>query len=147
MTTTQKIPERFMNVARLWQHQYALTVPLIRENVVLPHDGGDDNMYQGAKAVTWKIRDANDMSSINAEIEVKLPFKCEQRFHDPDKPTSRGFPVAAYPYDNWVDRKRQVYIFHINLVDANKSRDDTTTQGTPFAAYGFDTGNQSKRPC
>jgi hypothetical protein len=52
MTTTQKIPERFMNVARLWQHQYALTVPLIRENVVLPHDGGDDNMYQGAKAVT-----------------------------------------------------------------------------------------------
>jgi len=83
-------------------------------------------MYQGAQAIIQDIKETNDMEDVASQIELKLPFQCKQCFHDPYEPQSEGYELAVYHLkEAGYGSGRQVYIFHINLVDAKESQKDT----------------------
>jgi len=126
---TAKIPDPFLGVTHYWKHKY---------KHALSHDEESyDNMYQGAQLIIQDIKETNDMEDVASQIELKLPFQCKQCFHDPYEPQSEGYELAVYPLkEAGYGSGRQVYIFHINLVDAKESQKDTNS--TPFRrAYGF----------
>jgi hypothetical protein len=125
LKVSSKIPDRSLDVSRLWELQYS------------GMNGSDTTMCQAASAIIKDIRDANNMGPIESVIEIKLPFKCKQRFQDPydNGANAVGFEFAAYPYDGGSDL-RQVYMLHINLAGVDESRADYKGK-SPFKAYGF----------
>ena len=60
------------------------------------------------------------MEDIMASVELKLPFPCKNQFHDPCRPTGKGFYLNSYPHEK--DDTRRFYVMHVNLVDAAQPR-------------------------
>jgi hypothetical protein len=129
MRVRSNAADQLVGMDRLHRFQY---------DTVLPVGGGSDNMYQNVLAVEQAIRTAYDMQGPYTEVEITLPFKCRQRFHDPYKPDDKGHELDVYPVDASAQGLvQQVYILSVNLVALDQEH--VNQEGaTPFRAYGFD---------
>jgi len=113
-----RIVERFIDMRRIHK---------IYEDVLTGDmDNCEASMLQEGKKLSNIIREHFNMRPIMPVLAMELPYEVQPQFFDGYRPDSKGYSLKGYPHDENVNRK--IYIYHVNLREANKQREKVETE-------------------
>jgi len=113
-----RIVERFINMERVYK--------VYENNLGGDADSCEASMYQEGKKLCNLIHEHFDMKPIMPALCIDLPYEVLPQFTDGHLPNSKGYGLKGYPHEDNADRK--IYIYHVNLREANRNREQVETE-------------------